>query len=64
MAAEHALHGPRLNPLRGNRLQYLTTLLISLSGAGVALQAASNAHMSAVVQSPTLSALINFAVGV
>jgi transporter family-2 protein len=44
-------------------MQYISTLLISLSGAGLAIQAATNARMSEVVQGPTLSALINFAVG-
>ncbi len=44
-------------------MQYLTALLIVLSGAGLAIQAATNARMSAVVQAPVLSALLNFAVG-
>jgi transporter family-2 protein len=44
-------------------VQYLTALLIVLSGAGLAIQAATNARMSAVVQAPVLSALLNFAVG-
>lgn len=44
-------------------MPYLTTLLIGLSGAGLAIQAATNARMSEAVQAPVLSALINFAVG-
>jgi bacterial/archaeal transporter family-2 protein len=45
------------------RLRYLIMLVIALSGAGLAIQAATNAYMREVVQAPTLSALINFVVG-
>lgn len=44
-------------------MQYLTIVLIGASGIGLAVQAATNARMSEAVQSPVLSALINFAVG-
>lgn len=42
---------------------YLIIVAIALAGVGLAVQAAANAHMGAVVQAPTWSALINFAVG-
>jgi bacterial/archaeal transporter family-2 protein len=44
-------------------LRYLFIAAISATGVGLAVQAAANARMGAVVQAPTLSALINFAVG-
>lgn len=44
-------------------MRYLVVLLIGASGVGLAVQAAANARMGAVVQAPTLSALLNFAVG-
>lgn len=44
-------------------MQYLFITLIGVSGIGLAVQAATNARMSEAVQSPVLSALINFAVG-
>jgi transporter family-2 protein len=44
-------------------MRYLMVILIGASGVGLAVQAAANARMGAVVQAPTLSALINFAVG-
>jgi transporter family-2 protein len=44
-------------------MRYLMVVLIGASGVGLAVQAAANARMGAVVQAPTLSALINFAVG-
>lgn len=42
---------------------YLIIVAVCLAGVGLAIQAATNAHMGAVVGAPTLSALINFAVG-
>ncbi|MBA2409875.1 MAG: DMT family transporter [Gammaproteobacteria bacterium] len=44
-------------------MQYLIVALIGASGIGLAVQAATNARMSEAVQSPVLSALINFTVG-
>lgn len=44
-------------------MRYLMLVSIVASGIGLAVQAAVNARMGAIVQAPTLSALINFAVG-
>lgn len=44
-------------------MRHLIVLFIGISGVGLAVQAATNARMSEVVQAPALSALINFAVG-
>jgi bacterial/archaeal transporter family-2 protein len=52
-----------LRPPGETNLQYSVIALITLAGIGLAMQAAINARMSEVVQSPTMSALINFAVG-
>lgn len=43
--------------------QALITLLITLVGAGLAVQAAANARLGAVLQAPIASALWNFLLG-